>query len=240
MLGQANAGDLPEQSYTKSPFIYSPALSGSPPSVPSQAASEPTPKAALGFEWASVFEQGKQVAPGDYTRTIRPFLDWTQICDAVKGRRRLCYLETVAREGGSMISWRIALAKDGRSMALFILPPDSGSAEGVTVEFGGLSRLVKPLVCDKVVCVATFPVSGPMVGLLARETSARIGFERVGQPIVVEAGLRGVGQALADLTPRPPSPQLKPKPKTATTGAVPPQAADKSAKAVHSPWENLR
>ncbi|MGY3138365.1 hypothetical protein ACVWZM_009047 [Bradyrhizobium sp. USDA 4501] len=76
LLGQANAGDMPEQSYTKSPVIHLPALSGSPPSVPSQAASEPTPKAALGFEWASVFEQGKQVAPGAIT-PARSGRSWT-------------------------------------------------------------------------------------------------------------------------------------------------------------------
>ncbi|MGN0852474.1 MAG: invasion associated locus B family protein [Kiritimatiellia bacterium] len=156
----------------------------------------------LDFEWASVFEAGQPVAPGDYTRTVRPFLDWTQVCDALRGGRRICYLETVARAEGAQAGWRIALTKDGRAMALLILPRDADAAAGATVIFGSLSRVAKPLVCDRAVCVATFPVDGPLLALLAREDRARIDFGRGGQAASIPASLRGLGLALADLTPR--------------------------------------
>jgi len=209
-------------------------------SVTTQAAREPLQIGSLGFEWASVFQPGAQVAPGDYTRTIRPFLDWTQICDTVQGGRRLCYLETVAREAGTMLSWRIAMTKDGRSMALVILPPGSNSDDGATVEFGGLARVAKPLTCDKLVCVATFPVDGPTVGLLARELSATISFRWGAQPLKLTVGLRGMGQALADLMPRPEAAQRQATPRVAARNAAPKQANANPAKAAGSPWETMR
>lgn len=209
-----------------------------PASVGSSQAARNAPQAAsLGFEWASVFEPGAQVAPGDYTRTIRPFQTWTQICDAVKGGRRLCYLETIARQGGTMASWRIALTKDGRSMALIILPPDSDGTDGITVGFSGMTRTIKPLVCDKMVCVATFPVDGPIVGLLVQDTNAQLTFKRAGQSVALTASLSGMSKALVDLTPGAPAQQRPAKPRaTAAHAAQKPSAASTPA----SPGETAK
>jgi invasion protein IalB len=191
--------------------------------------SRPSP---LGFDWASVFEPGKAVGVGDYTRTVRPFLDWTQICDAVRGGRRICYLETIARQAGAPpIGWRVALTQDGRSMALVIMPADANPAAGATVEFGGLARTMKPLVCDQSVCVGTFPVDGPMMSLLVREASASIRFERGGKQQAITASLRGMGAALVDLSPKPSAPREK-----AAATRPPETPIATAAKAASSPW----
>ncbi|MCA6102145.1 invasion associated locus B family protein [Bradyrhizobium australafricanum] len=168
--------------------------------APASIVSEPTKATSLGFEWASVFAPGKPAAAGDYTRTIRPFFDWTQVCDEIRNARRICYLETISHGDAARLNWRIALTKDGRSMALIMLPRDSSVEVGVTVSFGGFTRVVKPLICDQALCAATFPADAALISLLGREDRATIVFERVGKPITIMASLRGLMLALTDLS----------------------------------------
>jgi invasion protein IalB len=169
---------------------------------------------------------------------VRPFGDWSQVCDDVRGGRHLCYLETVARHEGLSIGWRLARTRDGRSMALIILPRDASAQDGVTVEFGEMSRTATPLICDKAVCVATFPVAGPMLSLLARQKDARIYFRRDGNPVSIVAGLRGMEQALLDLTAKPiASPVATPRRTATTTAAV---SATPKTKPTPSPWQGTR
>ncbi|SDF74978.1 Invasion protein IalB, involved in pathogenesis [Bradyrhizobium brasilense] len=207
-------------------------------SPPTPAATSASAAASLGFEWASAFEPGKAVGVGDYTRTVRPFLDWTQICDVVRGGRPICYLETIARQDGAAVAWRIALAKDGRSMSLVILPADASQTAGVTVGFGGMSRPVKPLVCDRAVCVGTFPVDAAIISLLAREERATVSFEREGKPITISASLRGMGLALFDLMPKAVAQRDASR---SPANTQPKRLATAPAKtAPSSPWEGLR
>ncbi|UGY16322.1 invasion associated locus B family protein [Bradyrhizobium septentrionale] len=204
----------------------SPGPPGQPGAAPASILPEPARAQSLGFEWASVFAPGKSVAAGDYTRTIRPFLDWTQICDEVRNVRRICYLETISRDDAALLNWRIALTKDGRSMALIMLPRDSSAEVGVAVTFGGFTRIAKPLICDQALCVATFPADSALISLLVREDHATIVFERVGKPIAMMASLRGLMSALTDLSlaaapgtsARPPA--AKPVARRPSTGVV--------------------
>ena len=223
-------------------------------SLPVATAAVTTP--ALGFEWDSVFPgagtplgagmpqgAGRAAQPGDYSRTVRPFGDWTQVCDDVRGGRHLCYVETIARKDGLSIGWRIARTRDGRSMALIILPRDASVENGVTVEFGEMSRTAKPLICDKTLCVATFPVDGPMLSLFARQTAATIYFRRSGNPVSIVAGLRGMSFALVDLMPKTVAQKAVaqhtslPRQDSSATSATVPVPAKKQAP---SPWQGAR
>lgn len=168
-------------------------------SAPTESPSAKPAANPLGFDWATVFDVGKPVPPGAWSRTIRPFYGWMQICDQIRNGKRICYLESVAKSSEANISFRVALAADGRSMALFVLPADSTPEAGLEVAFGTLSKVAKPLICDPSNCVATFPVDGPFVSLIARETQAKITFSRHNAPATTTIPLKGMDLALIDL-----------------------------------------
>lgn len=156
----------------------------------------PAPKPALGFEWEDAFEgvDRSRLAPGAYSRVLTPFKNWTLICDVLQGKKRVCFVEAASDKPG--VSWRIAPAKGRGAMGLIILPADADPEKGLVATFNDLSKKIAPLLCDPAVCVATFPMTGALAGVIASSKDGKTSFFQKGVEISANVRLEGLSAAL--------------------------------------------
>lgn len=160
----------------------------------------PNPQNRVNF--VSAVQPGDKVAPGDLVRTIRPFNNWSLICDQLLGRKRVCQLQTSARtDQGGAVTWDIAPVKATgpkgeaieRPMSLLRLPRDAQPEGGVSIGVEGLERAARIDGCDAAGCASGSLFEGKLVELVAGASTVTVSFDRGGKrerAIIAMAGFK--------------------------------------------------
>lgn len=145
-----------------------------------------------------------EVKLGQYQRTIRPFENWTLICDEnLKARKKICNVTQVIEDGAGKMtfSWSLAATEDGKPYMILRTAPDAKSDGLVSVKFDGRDPIDVHLNgCNEMVCVGMLPVGPVMRQQIAQNTTPAISYPTVdGQTITVTATLKGLSEALAPI-----------------------------------------
>ncbi|MXQ14479.1 invasion associated locus B family protein [Microvirga makkahensis] len=139
---------------------------------------------------------------GQYRRVIRPFENWTLICDEnLDARQMVCNItQVIENQAGRMaFSWSLAATKDGKPYMILRTPPTIGSNTPVSLQFEGRPEPIDVRIdgCNEIVCVGMLPV-----GPLLREQIDKAGTPRVsyltaaGETVTIPAPLKGLAMAL--------------------------------------------
>lgn len=143
------------------------------------------------------------VALGQYRRIIRPFENWTLICDEnLETRKRVCNVTQVItdRTGGTAFSWSLAATSSGKPYMILRAPPAAESGGLVSLRFEGRRRPVDVRFdgCNEQVCVAKMPVGAFMRAQIGKKTTPRVSYTtRPGESVTVNAPLKGLASALS-------------------------------------------
>ncbi|SDD07577.1 Invasion associated locus B (IalB) protein [Bradyrhizobium brasilense] len=102
---------------------------------------------------------------GQYRRVIRPFPNWTLICDEnLDKKRRVCNVSqtVVGPDGAVVFSWSLAATQEGQPFFILRTPTGVGANGTIKLDLGdGGAALAVPIKgCDEKVCLAYLPV-GP-------------------------------------------------------------------------------
>ncbi|WP_404927703.1 invasion associated locus B family protein [Mesorhizobium sp. ORM16] len=141
---------------------------------------------------------------GQYQRTIRPFENWTLICDEnLKARKKVCNVSQVIEDGAGKMafSWSLAATQDGKPYMILRTAPNAKSDGLVSVKFDGRDPIDVHLNgCNEVVCVGMLPVGPVMRQQIVQKATPAISYKTVdGQTITVTATLKGLSEALAPI-----------------------------------------
>lgn len=143
------------------------------------------------------------VPTGQYQRTIRPFENWTLICDEnLKERKKVCNITQIIEDpaGNSVFSWSLAATEDGKPYFLLRAPPNMPSDGKVSLYFDGRQNPVDVSLqgCNETVCIAMVPVGPILRGQIAKAANPKISFPTVsGETTTVTTSLAGLDKALA-------------------------------------------
>ena len=100
---------------------------------------------------------------GEYRRIIRPYKNWTLICDEnLKQKQRICNVSQsiVDATGAVVFSWSLAATAGGTPMMIVRVPAAVGKNQPIRFSFGkGVSAIViRTADCDQRVCIGMLPV----------------------------------------------------------------------------------
>lgn len=144
-----------------------------------------------------------EVKLGDYQRTIRPFENWTLICDEnLKARKKVCNVSQVIEDtsGKMAFSWSLAATQDGKPYMILRTAPNARSDGLVSLKFEGRNQSIDVHLngCNEVVCVGMLPVGPVMRQQISQNATPAISYPTVdGQTITVTATLKGLTDALS-------------------------------------------
>ncbi|MEJ1117658.1 invasion associated locus B family protein [Phyllobacterium sp. CCNWLW109] len=139
---------------------------------------------------------------GDYQRTIRPFENWTLICDEkVKARQRVCNVtQTIENQLGQVaFSWSLAATKEGNPYMIVRTAPIADADAPLALAFEGRKEPVKIRLdgCNQAVCVGMLPVGPIMRDQISKKSSPTISYAtRTGKTISLVAPLSGLSAAV--------------------------------------------
>lgn len=139
---------------------------------------------------------------GDYQRTVRPFENWTLICDErVKARQRVCNVtQTIENQLGQVaFSWSLAATKEGSPYMIVRTAPIADSNSPLAVAFQDRKEPVRIRLddCNQAVCVGMLPVGPIMRDQIAKNSSPTISYAtKTGKTIRVVAPLGGLSAAV--------------------------------------------
>jgi invasion protein IalB len=154
------------------------------------------------FEFASAVQPGEHPGPGEFVRTIRTYVHWTLVCDALIGKRRICFLEQrVAADDGASLTWQIAQTVNGHVMMILKAPAGISETAGIKLSLSGFERTETALHCDASGCLAVLPFEGRAAEWITSEASVGFGFEANGRPYQFTMSMDGFKQAV-DSIPR--------------------------------------
>jgi invasion protein IalB len=142
---------------------------------------------------------------GDYQRTIRPFENWTLICDEnLKARKKVCNVSQVIEDmsGKMAFSWSLAATQDGKPYMILRTAPNAKSGGLVSLKFDGRDQAIDVHLngCNEMVCVGMLPVGPVMRQQIVQKATPAISYPTVdGQTITVTATLKGLSEALAPI-----------------------------------------
>jgi invasion protein IalB len=140
---------------------------------------------------------------GQYSRTIRPFENWTLICDTnLKLRQRVCNVsQTLEDSSGKMaFSWSLAATKEGQPFMILRTPPTTVSSKKLQLGFEGRKNPVQVVFdgCNEAVCVATLPVGPILREQIGKGAGTQITYTRDNETsVIVNAPLKGLSSALS-------------------------------------------
>ncbi len=100
---------------------------------------------------------------GKYLRMIRPFPNWTLICDEnLAKKQKVCNISQtiVDKAGATIFSWSLAAAQNGMPFFIMRVPPNVGRDNAIKINLGdgGATVPVKIEGCDAQVCIGYLPV----------------------------------------------------------------------------------
>ena len=142
------------------------------------------------------------VKPGDYQRTLRPFENWTLVCDEnLKARQRVCNVTQVIenRAGQLAFSWSLAATKEGKPYMILRTAPVARSDGLVSLKFEGRSEPVRIQLdgCNAAVCVGMLPVGPIMREQISKNAAPTVSYPtRDGKTVSVTATLKGLSTAV--------------------------------------------
>ena len=162
----------------------------------------PVEKPPVVVEFASAVRPGEHPGPGELVRSIRTFVHWTLVCDALTGKRQVCFLEQrVVAPDGTALTWQVAQTADGHVMIILKAPATISESTGLKLSFGGFERTEKALRCDASACISLMPFEGRVAEWMTSEPTVGFGFEANGRPYEFTMSMDGFKQAM-DAIPR--------------------------------------
>lgn len=134
---------------------------------------------------------------GQYRRIIRPFKNWTLICDEnLRARRRVCNITQtiVDQTGAAAFSWSLAGSDGGTPVFILRAPAAVGPGQPITLAFGDGSPpiLVKTNGCDASVCVAIQQIGPRLRSYIAKGAVVQISFPVMDTPASAAPALMGL------------------------------------------------
>ncbi|MFS8110965.1 invasion associated locus B family protein [Rhizobium jaguaris] len=143
-----------------------------------------------------------EVKLGDYERTIRPFENWTLICDEnLKVRQRVCNVtQTIENEAGQIaFSWSLAATKKGEPYMIMRTAPVAKSDGRISLQFEDRKEPIQVKLdgCSQTVCVGMLPIGPMMREQISKNTAPAISYPTAdGRTISVTANLKGLSTAV--------------------------------------------
>ncbi|MGM4985232.1 MULTISPECIES: invasion associated locus B family protein [Rhizobium] len=139
---------------------------------------------------------------GDYQRTIRPFENWTLICDEnLKIRQRVCNVTQIIENQAGQVafSWSLAANKTGNPYMILRTAPVAASNGLVSLRFEGRKEPIQVQLegCNKAVCVGMLPVGPVLREQISKNAAPMISYLTTdGTTISVTATLKGLSTAV--------------------------------------------
>lgn len=139
---------------------------------------------------------------GEYQRTIRPFENWTLICDEnLAVRQRVCNVtQSIENHAGQIaFSWSLAATEDGRPYMILRTAPVAKSDGLVSLTFEGRKEPVKVQLdgCNQAVCVGMLPIGPIMREQISKNAAPVISYQTTdGNTVSVPATLKGLSTAV--------------------------------------------
>ncbi|HTO39873.1 MAG TPA: invasion associated locus B family protein [Rhizomicrobium sp.] len=145
----------------------------------------------------------KGVQLGNYERVIRPFTNWTLICDEnLEKREKVCNVTQIIedRAGKTIFSWSLAATANGEPYMILRADAQAKSDGLITLQFDGERQPITARIdgCNRTVCVAMLPVGDTLRRQIANSTTPTVSYAlRSGGSVTVRAPLKGLSAALA-------------------------------------------
>jgi invasion protein IalB len=139
---------------------------------------------------------------GDYQRIIRPFENWTLICDEnLEAREKVCNVTQIIEDqtGQMAFSWSLAATKDGKPYMVLRTAPHAKSDGLVSLKFDGRNEPVEIHIdgCNEAVCVGMLPVGPIMREQISKNATPTISYMTAdGKTVSVTATLKGLSTAV--------------------------------------------
>ena len=155
----------------------------------------------------------------EYRRIIRPYKNWTLICDEnLKQKQRICNVSQsiVDASGAVAFSWSLAATAGGTPMMIVRVPATVGKDQPVRFSFGkdGAAIIVKTADCDQRICIGMLPVDGRLKAYGDKGVTSEVFYVALPpampgrdpssvaahlQTVTVQAPLEGLSAALAGI-----------------------------------------
>ncbi len=139
---------------------------------------------------------------GDYQRIIRPFENWTLICDEnLKVRQRVCNVTQIIENSAGQIafSWSLAATKKGEPYMILRTAPVARSDGHISLKFDGRQEAIQVKLdgCSQTVCVGMLPIGPTMREQISKSTMPTVSYPTAdGGVISVTANLKGLSTAV--------------------------------------------
>jgi len=129
---------------------------------------------------------------GQYRRSIRPYRNWTLICDEnLKARKRVCNVtqSIVDRSGATAFSWSLAGTSGGAPVLILRAPATVGKDQPVTLSFEdrGPPLVAKTTDCNATICIAVLALGPRLKAHVAKGAVVQISF-----PVTAPGGGRAL------------------------------------------------
>ncbi|ASV84182.1 invasion associated locus B family protein [Ochrobactrum quorumnocens] len=144
-----------------------------------------------------------EVPLGQYRRSIRPFGNWTLICDEnLHAKKMVCNVSQVIvdQTDALVFSWSLAATRDGKPFMVLRTAPNARPDGKISLRFPGRVKPVDIALegCNTVVCVGKVAVGPIFREQISKESTPQISYSMTsGQSISVTASLKGLGKALS-------------------------------------------
>ncbi|MEX2693320.1 invasion associated locus B family protein [Rhizobium mongolense] len=142
------------------------------------------------------------VTLGQYQRMIRPFENWTLICDEnLKARQRVCNVtQTIENQAGQLaFSWSLAATPEGKPYMILRTAPVARSDGVVSLKFEDRKEPVRVQLdgCNQTVCIGMLPVGPIMREQISKSSASTVSYSiSDGRTVSVTATLRGLSKAV--------------------------------------------
>lgn len=139
---------------------------------------------------------------GEYQRIIRPFENWTLICDEnLKVRTKVCNVSQIIEDAAGRLafSWSLAATKDGKPYMILRTAPDARKDGLISLKFGAKDKPIDVHIdgCDETVCIGMLPVGPAMRGQISKNAAPIIAYPTSdGTTVSVPATLNGLSAAV--------------------------------------------
>lgn len=139
---------------------------------------------------------------GDYLRIIRPFENWTLVCDEnLEAQQKICNVTQIIEDqlGQLAFSWSLAATEEGKPYMILRTAPNAKSDGLISLKFEGRRDPVRVQIdgCNEVVCVGMVPVGPIMREQISKDAEPQISYTTTdGERVVVTATLKGLSTAV--------------------------------------------
>lgn len=144
----------------------------------------------------------EDVPLGQYRRIIRPFENWTLICDEnLRAKQAVCNVTQIIEDpsGKMVFSWSLAATKDGKPFMILRIPPSAKSDGKLSLRFPDRKTPVEVSLegCNETVCVGLVPVGPILHEQIGKDAAPDVSYmTTAGEKITVRASLKGLATAL--------------------------------------------